>query len=109
MHSSHEKAKGGIDIHSRPQLTCLDNQTGFVQVGQEVPVITKVESEENDGATITKTTTEKRHVGSIIRVTPRFAERRQSCSTPQFNIPIERPRPVIWGIEGPPRRLIARK
>ena len=81
-----EKEKGGIDIHSRPQLICLDNQTGFVQVGQEVPVITKVETEEKDGTTITKTTTEKR---ARRFDTPRHSARfrrtvRQSCSAPRL-------------------------
>lgn len=37
-----EKAKGtnGIDILSRPQLQVLDNQTGYVQVGQEETGVT---------------------------------------------------------------------
>jgi hypothetical protein len=66
-----EKERGEIVIQSNPQLTCLDNQTGLVQVGQEVPVITKVESEEKNGRMITKTTTESRNVGLMLRVTPR--------------------------------------
>jgi hypothetical protein len=66
-----EKEKGGLEVLSRPQLLCANNQSGHVQIGQDVPIITKVESQEKDGTTITKTTTDRRPVGTGLRVTPR--------------------------------------
>jgi Flp pilus assembly secretin CpaC len=68
-----EKEKGSLEIDSRPQLTCSDSQTAFVQVGQEVPVPvnTRAETKEKDGTPISQTTIETRAVGSTIRVTPR--------------------------------------
>lgn len=32
--------QGQLDVLSRPQLTCADNQTGYFQVGQTIPVAT---------------------------------------------------------------------
>jgi RNA polymerase sigma factor (sigma-70 family) len=66
-----EKEKGGLEILSRPQLICADNQSCSVQVGQDVPIVTKVETHEKDGTTIAKTTMDTRPVGTGIRVTPR--------------------------------------
>lgn len=55
------KEKGGVDVLSRPQLQVADNQTGFVQVGQQYPVVTA-------GGKM-----DFKQLGLTMRVTPRVA------------------------------------
>jgi type II secretory pathway component GspD/PulD (secretin) len=62
------KAQGRIEILSRPQVQVADNQTGFVQVGQNFPTLT--------GTTVTVGTAlqgiEYQQIGVTMRVTPRI-------------------------------------
>ena len=58
------KQDGTLEILSRPQLQVMDNQTGFVQVGQQYPC----PSQAPDG----KTGIEMVPVGLTTKVTPRF-------------------------------------
>ncbi|HEY8504678.1 MAG TPA: secretin N-terminal domain-containing protein, partial [Gemmataceae bacterium] len=64
------KSQGRIDILSRPQIHVLDNQTGFIQVGQSFPIVT--------GASISQLGTVFPIVtyvdtGVVLRVTPRIS------------------------------------
>jgi type II secretory pathway component GspD/PulD (secretin) len=61
-------AQSRIDILSRPQVTILDNQTGYVQVGQDYPYLS--------ASTLTGVGTAQqsvlyRSIGVTMRVTPR--------------------------------------
>jgi type II secretion system protein D len=62
------KAQGRVDILSRPQVTVVDNQIGYVQVGQDFPYL--------GASTLTATgvaqqNIEYRPIGVTMRVTPR--------------------------------------
>ena len=62
------KAQGRVDILSRPQLQVADNQTGFVQVGQNFPYLSN--------STLTATGAAQQSIayeptGVTMRVTPR--------------------------------------
>jgi type II secretion system protein D len=63
------KSQGKLDVLSRPQIVCLDNQLGFIQIGQNVPLVT--------GVTITtgivSPTVERTDVGVILQVTPKIS------------------------------------
>ncbi len=59
--------QGRVDIHSRPQVQVTDNQTGFVQVGQDFPIPTGI----SQGVNTTLQGVEYRPVGVTMRVTPR--------------------------------------
>jgi type II secretion system protein D len=58
-----------LEIHSRPQVMTLDNQTAFINVGKEVPIVTST--------TITATglsqqNIDRRQVGVQLTVTPKI-------------------------------------
>ncbi len=61
------KAQGRVDVLSRPQIQVADNQTGYVQVGQDFPI--------PDTSTITNGLAQQaidyRPIGVTLRVTPR--------------------------------------
>ena len=64
------KTQGRVDVLSRPQVQTMDNQTAYVNIGEDVPVIT--------GSAITATglvsnTITYRSVGVILQVTPRIS------------------------------------
>jgi type II secretion system protein D len=63
------QAQGRVEILSRPQVQVMDNQVGFIQVGQDFPVPTNVN--------VTGLTTQQgityRQVGVVMRVTPRIS------------------------------------
>jgi len=61
------------DVVSRPQLMVLDNQTGFVQATQQVEVVTGLEAETKNGATVYTPKVEKLDLGMTLKVTPRFS------------------------------------
>jgi type II secretion system protein D len=64
------KTQGRIDIMSRPQIMTLDNQTAYINVGREIPIVTST--------TITATglsqqNIDRRQVGVILQVTPKIS------------------------------------
>src|SRR5262249_19631903 len=61
------KAQGRVDILSRPQVQVTDNQTGFVQVGQDFPIPTNTTT---TGLNVTQGV-DYRQIGITMRVTPR--------------------------------------
>jgi type II secretion system protein D len=61
------KAQGRVEILSRPQIQVADNQTGFVQVGQDFPFL----STANATLGVTQQSIEYRPIGVTMRVTPR--------------------------------------
>jgi type II secretion system protein D len=63
------KTQGRIDVLSRPQITVLDNQNAFINVGREIPIIS--------GTTVTATglvtlDIVRRSVGVLLNVTPKI-------------------------------------
>jgi hypothetical protein len=67
-----QKEKGEIDILTRPHMMVLDGQSGFAQIGQEVPVATQ-QAETKDGKTVNTSRLDSIHVGVALRVTPRIS------------------------------------
>ena len=65
------KVQGKIEVLSRPQITTLDNQVAFIQVGQTVPYITN--STIGVNGQITNTVLQQ-PVGIILQVTPKINE-----------------------------------
>jgi type II secretion system protein D len=63
------KTQGRIDILSRPQIQTLDNQTGFITVGQSFPYITGANT--NNVGNVTPIVN-YRDIGISLRVTPRI-------------------------------------
>jgi type II secretion system protein D len=63
------KTQGRIDVLSRPQITVLDNQNAFINVGQEIPIITS--SNVTPTGVIT-TNIDRRNVGVLLNVTPKI-------------------------------------
>jgi type II secretion system protein D len=61
--------KRRVEVLSRPQLMALDGQTGYVQVGQDVPTVTGV-NQTTFGQT---NTIAYRQVGLILQVLPRIS------------------------------------
>jgi type II secretion system protein D len=63
------KTQGRIDVLSRPQITVLDNQNAFINIGQEIPIITS----SNVTATgIVTTNIDRRNIGVLLNVTPKI-------------------------------------
>ena len=62
------KAQNRVEILSRPQVQVMDNQAGFIQVGQDFPVPTNV----NVTGLTTQQGVEYRQIGVVMRVTPRI-------------------------------------
>ena len=58
-----------VDVLSRPQIMTLDNQVAFIQVGQQVPLITDSVISNNIGVT---NVIEYRDVGIILQVLPKI-------------------------------------
>ncbi|MCS7269548.1 MAG: hypothetical protein NZ703_00555 [Gemmataceae bacterium] len=63
------QAQGRVEILSRPQVQVMDNQVGFIQVGQDFPVPTNV----NVTGLTTQQGIQYRQVGVVMRVTPRIS------------------------------------
>jgi type II secretory pathway component GspD/PulD (secretin) len=63
------KEKGGIEFLARPQLQVNDGQTGFVQVGQDLPVVTPAVLPAGGAAQAAKVAYVP--VGVTLRVTPK--------------------------------------
>ena len=64
-------AKRTLHVLSRPQITTLDNQTAQMHVGQDVPLITGVDT--SDTGSANPQVGEPRPVGIILTVTPRIS------------------------------------
>lgn len=63
------RTQGRADILSRPQVMTLDSQTAYINVGQEIPLITS----SNVTATgVISNNIERRNVGVILQVTPKI-------------------------------------
>jgi general secretion pathway protein D len=60
-------AQGRVNILSRPQVQVTDNQTGFVQVGQDFPIPGQI----SQGTVNTLQSIDYRPTGVTMRVTPR--------------------------------------
>ncbi len=67
LRALHENRR--LEVLSRPQVTTLDNQPAFIQVGQRVPRITG----STVGLTGTVNSVELENVGLILGVTPRIS------------------------------------
>ena len=63
------KTQGRIDILSRPQIQTLDNQTGFITVGQDFPYISGAIANSVNNVT---PVVQYRPIGVSLRVTPRI-------------------------------------
>src|SRR5262249_42210086 len=64
------KTQGRVDVLSRPQVMALDNQTAFINVGKEVPIVT---STTLTATGLSQQNIDRRQVGVILRVTPRIS------------------------------------
>ncbi len=58
-----------LEVLARPQIMTMDNQPGFIQVGERVPYITSTQQTNNG----TINTTELINTGIILSVTPRIS------------------------------------
>jgi type II secretion system protein D len=63
------KAQGRLDVLSRPQVTCLDNQTAAVNIGQDFPIVGNTTI---TGTGLATTDVLRRNIGVLLRVTPRI-------------------------------------
>ena len=66
------KAESRLEVLSRPEITTLDNQAAYVQVGQSVPTITGTVTSTAIGGGSTNTIT-YRNIGLILQVIPRIS------------------------------------
>ena len=73
------EAKKKIDILSRPQIQVIENQTGFIQVGQEVPYTT-LEAEKKYGKMIYNRKIESFRRGRVTQSDPAYQPGRQDFS-----------------------------
>jgi general secretion pathway protein D len=64
------EAVSDVNVVASPQLLVLDNQTAELQVGDEVPVVTRTAQDTTDDARLVATI-EQRQTGVILGVTPR--------------------------------------
>ena len=63
------QAQGRIEVLSRPSVQVADNQTGYVQVGQDFPYVTV----SNATLGVAQQSVEYRSIGVTMRVTPRVS------------------------------------
>jgi general secretion pathway protein D len=63
------QAQGRIEVLSRPMVQVTDNQTGYVQVGQDFPYL----STANATVGVTTQNIDYRSIGVVMRVTPRVS------------------------------------
>ena len=64
------KGRGELDVLARPTVQVTDNQTGFVQVGQDFPVVTAAGGEAKAGAVAPAAVVSFVQSGITFRVTP---------------------------------------
>jgi general secretion pathway protein D len=60
-----------VRIVSTPQLTVIDRETATIQVGDQVPIVTKTVQDTSSGSNIIANDVTFRDTGVILRVTPR--------------------------------------
>jgi hypothetical protein len=68
------RATPNKDIVTRPTMVIADQETGCVQVGQQVPVVSATETVTKNGETLTITKMEMRPVGVTLQVTPKVGD-----------------------------------
>jgi type II secretory pathway component GspD/PulD (secretin) len=68
------KAEPCKQVVTRPQLIVADQQTGCVQVGQQVPIVTALEAASQNGSTVYIARTEMRSTGVQLQVTPQIKQ-----------------------------------
>lgn len=61
-----------VKIVSSPNLTVIDQQTATIQVGDQVPIVTKSVQDTTSGANIVANDVEFRDTGVILKVTPQI-------------------------------------
>jgi len=59
-----------VEVLQRPQIMTMDNQSAYILVGQKVPIITDINTNQVVGQNFS---TEYRDVGTILGVTPRIS------------------------------------
>ncbi|MBI3410657.1 MAG: hypothetical protein HY040_20160 [Planctomycetes bacterium] len=64
------KVQSRLDVLSRPQIMALDNQTAYINVGKEVPIVTGSTATSNGVIT---NSIDRRQIGVILQVTPRIS------------------------------------
>src|SRR5205814_10651215 len=64
------KTQGRIDILSRPQVQTTDNQTAYLNIGQDIPYVSATTIV---GGGLASNTVTYRSVGVILQVTPRIS------------------------------------
>ena len=88
------KQQGRIEILSRPQIQVADNQTGFVQVGQDFPTLT---ASILSGVGTAQQSIEYRPIGITLRVTPRVSPDGMVLMRVEPQISTPTPQPVTLG------------
>lgn len=63
-----------VRIISSPTLTVIDRETATIQVGDQVPIITKSVQDSSSGANVIASDVELKDTGVILRVTPTIRE-----------------------------------
>ncbi len=91
------KTQSRTDILSRPQLTIVDNQTGFFQVGQSYPLL--------QGAILSGVGTSQQNIvyedlGIVMRVTPRISPDGRVLMRIEPQISAPNPTPINLGTSG---------
>jgi general secretion pathway protein D len=59
-----------VKIVSQPQLTVIDHETATIQVGDQVPIVTKSVQDSSSGTTVIANDVTFRDTGVILKVTP---------------------------------------
>jgi hypothetical protein len=87
------KAQGRVEILSKPQVQVMDNQAGFIQVGQDFPIPTNV----NVTGLTTQQGVDYRPIGVVMRVTPRITPDGKVIMRVEPQITSVVPQPVSLG------------
>ena len=66
------ESRTDVRIVSTPQLTVVDRQTATIQVGDQVPVVTKSIADASSGGTVIANDVTFRDTGVILKVTPQI-------------------------------------
>jgi type II secretory pathway component GspD/PulD (secretin) len=89
------KRQGRVEILSRPQIMTLDNQSGFVLVGQYYPYISGTSV---TGTGILQNNVLYQNVGVMLSVTPRIGPNGQVIMRVIPEVSAAQPTPVVLGI-----------
>lgn len=63
------KVQSRLDIMARPQIMTLDGQTAFINVGQEIPIVTSTTA---TATGFVQSNIDRRQVGVLLQVTPKI-------------------------------------